>query len=73
MGQVSIQAAFDSPNTLSSATDFLRECSVDFAAQAAIVVVPKHRIAYPQVTYVLAPLYISCWCWLGSNSHDDES
>ena len=49
MGQVSIQAAFDSPNTLASATSFLRECSEDFSAQAAMAVVPKHRIAYPQV------------------------
>ena len=50
MGQVSIQAAFDSPDTLASALDFLRRYAADTESQAAAAVVPKHRIAYPQAS-----------------------
>ena len=50
MGQVSIQAAFDSPDTLASAMDFLRRYAADTESQAAAAVVPKHRIAYPQAS-----------------------
>lgn len=49
LGQVSVQAAFESPDTLASAMDFLRQYAADTESQAAVAVVPKHRIAYPQV------------------------
>jgi hypothetical protein len=49
MGQVSIQAAFDSPDTLANATEYLRQYAQDTGSQAAVAVVPKHKIAYPQV------------------------
>jgi len=49
MGQVSIQAAFDSPDTLANATEYLRQYAQDSGSQAAVAVVPKHKIAYPQV------------------------
>lgn len=49
MGQVSIHAAFDSPNTLANATEFLRNYGQESSAQAALAIVPKHKIAYPQV------------------------
>lgn len=48
-GQVSTHAAFDSPDTLANATGFLRQYAIDTAAQAAVAIVPKHKIAFPQV------------------------
>ena len=51
MGQVSIQAAFDSPDTLANATEYLRQYAQDTGSHAAVAVVPKHKIAYPQVRH----------------------
>lgn len=48
-GQVRVAAAFDSPDTLQSATAFLREYGADTDAHAACAVVPRSCIAYPQV------------------------
>lgn len=49
-GQVSTHAAFDSPDTLADATSFLRQYAQDTAAQAAVAVIPKHKIAFPQAS-----------------------
>ena len=48
-GQVRVAAAFDSPDTLQSATAFLREYAADTDAHAACAVVPRGCIAFPQV------------------------
>lgn len=48
-GQVRVAAAFDSPDTLQSATAFLREYAADTDAHAACAVVPRSCIAFPQV------------------------
>ena len=42
-------AAFNSPDTLQSATAFLRQYAADTDAHAACAVVPRSCIAYPQV------------------------
>ena len=52
MGQVSIQAAFESPTTLTNATGFLRGYGIETSAQAAMAIVPKQKIAYPQVMFL---------------------
>ena len=49
MGQVGIRSAFESPDVHSNAMEFLRQYGADNKSLAAIAVVPKDRIAYPQV------------------------
>ena len=45
---VAIEHAFDSPETLSSCQQFLRQYATDMKAQAACIVVNKSDIAFPQ-------------------------
>merc|ERR1719313_1241733 len=49
LGQVNIQHAFSSPENLLKCTDFLRQHISQSDAQAAVIVTPKSKIAYPCV------------------------
>lgn len=49
VGQVRIKDAFSSPDTLTNCVDFLRQYGEDVCAHAAVAVIDKSKIAYPQV------------------------
>jgi len=48
-GMVSLDKAFESPETHASCVEFLRKYQTDMSAHAGVVVVPKSAIAFPQV------------------------
>ena len=48
--QVSVMAAFDSPDVLQECTSSLRDMVAEYGSDAACAVVPKASIAYPQVS-----------------------
>jgi len=48
-GQVTVQQAFESPDTLEDCCQFLRKYAQDTACHATCLVVPRSTIAFPQV------------------------
>ncbi|CAM6042734.1 unnamed protein product [Sphagnum compactum] len=46
---VGVDKAFESPDTVNSCADFLRRYAVESSSMAAVLVVPKKAIAFPQV------------------------
>eukprot|EP00249_Psilotum_nudum_P017854 c26523_g1_i1 orf=190-1134(+) len=46
---VTVDKAFESPDTLSSCVSFLRQYAVDTSSKAAVLIVSKRSIAFPQV------------------------
>jgi hypothetical protein len=48
-GQVNLKGAFENPETVSECSQFLQQYAADYEAHAAVLVVPRKALGFPQV------------------------